>query len=164
MPSVQITIPSTIFSGRSSVDQYNGINYLVTMRFSTPDGQSIKSFKRLRATTRTTKNQNPTLGNILHNSSAFTTYPETGTFSLSSYSSKENFTFQDRNGNFSTLSEENSVSWYVSDGEVNFSSADPSASVKFTSPVAANRESELVVVAVIRDARGGMSIEIKKVP
>ncbi|MDH4468088.1 MAG: hypothetical protein QE271_08520 [Bacteriovoracaceae bacterium] len=164
MPSVNVTIPSTIYSGRTSVDQFNGINYLVTMEFSTPDGQKIKSFKRLRATTRSTKNQNPTIGSILFDGSSFTSYPESGNFSLDSYSQEESYTFQDRNGNSSTLTEELFVSWYVSDGEINFSSVDPEANVKFTSPQSSSRESSLVVVAVIRDARGGMAIEIKNVP
>jgi hypothetical protein len=104
------------------------------------------------------------MGSILYNNSNFTTYPESGNFSIASYSSEENYTFQDRNGNISTLSEDYFVSWYVSDGGINFSSAGPSSSIKFTSPALASRESELVIVAVIRDARGGMAIEIKKVP
>jgi hypothetical protein len=160
MPTFNITIPATILAGRSSQDQFNGVNYLVTMTFTTPDGQTIKAFKRLPVTTRAQKNSNPTLGNILIDGSAFATYPSDGDFSLSTTSSEESYQFQSADGSLSTQIEELNVAWFVSDGEINFPVTTKSGKTRFKKGDKAN----LVVVAVIRDGRGGMAVQIKKVP
>jgi hypothetical protein len=160
MPTFNITIPATILVGRSSQDQFNGVNYLVTMAFTTPDGQSVKAFKRLPVTTRATKNMNPTLGNILIDGNTFAAYPNDGDFSLSSTSSEESYQFQSADGSLATQVEDLNVAWYVSDGEINFPVTTKSGTTRFKK----GDKSSLVVVAVIRDGRGGMAVQIKKVP
>jgi hypothetical protein len=130
------------------------------MTFSTPDGQTIKAFKRLPVTTRATKNSNPTLGNILIDGNSFATYPSDGDFSLSASSSEESYQFQTADGSLTTQTEELNVAWYVSDGEINFPITTKSGTTRFKK----GDKSSLVVVAVIRDGRGGMAVQIKKVP
>ncbi len=132
------------------------------MKFTTPDGQVIQSFKRLRVTSQATKNSNPTIGNILYNGASPTTYPEEWNLSISSFSAAETYQLQNTTGAISTLTEEQSVSWYVSDGALQFSSVNPESVVKFTP--SEPRASELVIAAVLRDGRGGMSVQIVKVP
>lgn len=161
MPSTNITIPTTIFAGRTSVEQFNGVDYLVTLTISA-GGDEIKTFKRLRVTSKSTKNNNPTLGNILFNGNNFTTYPNEGDFRLSTTSGEETFQIQSSNGSISSVTEEMNVAWYVSDGEINFPVTTKNGTTKFKPKEP--KSNSLVVVAVLRDNRGGMAVQIKKVP
>ncbi|MFZ4713317.1 MAG: hypothetical protein ACOYL6_06385 [Bacteriovoracaceae bacterium] len=160
MPTFDVTIPATVLLGRSAADQFNGVNYLVTMKFSTSDGETVKAFKRLTVTTRATKNSNPSIGSIVIDNSSFATYPGAGDFSLSASSSEETYDFQSANGSISNLSEEMNVAWYVSDGEINFPVTGRTGLTHFKP----GDKGILVVAAVIRDGRGGMAVTIKKVP
>lgn len=162
MPTINVTIPATIFVGRSSRDQFNGIDYLVSFIFSSPSGEEIKAFKRLRATSRSTKNTNPTIGNILISGSIFSSYPSDGDLTISSASNEESYQFLSTDGNLTNLTEQLNVAWYVSNGEINFPITDKRGSTRFKP--AEPKASELVIAAVIRDGRGGMAVQIKKVP
>lgn len=162
MPTVNVTIPSSIFSGRGTRDQFNGVDYIVTFRFTTPSGEEIKAFKRLKTTTRSTKNTNPTIGNILFNGSTLSSYPNEGDLSISTSSNEESYQFQSSDGSITNLNEQINVAWYVSSGEINFPITSKSSSTHFKP--AEPKESELVVAATIRDGRGGMAVRIIKVP
>ena len=162
MPSFTVTIPSTILTGQSTADQFNGINYLVTMSFSVPSGKSLQAFKRLRATSRTSKNQNPTIGSIYYEGSDFNSNPDKGNFSVSSYSRAETYEFQAQDGSISTSTESPDLSWYVSDGDVDSAVTSPEGTTQFKP--AENKASQLVVVAVLRDGRGGIAVQTKVVP
>lgn len=162
MPTINVMVPATILLGRSTRDQFNGIDYLVTFRFTTPTGEEIKAFKRLRATTRTIKNTNPTLGNILFNGSVLSIYPAEGDLSLSTASTEESFQFQSIDGAMTNLTEQMNVAWYVSSGEINFPITNKTSSTHFKP--AEPKAGELIVAAIIRDGRGGMAVKISKVP
>ncbi len=160
MPSFNVTIPNTVLLGRSTADQFNGVNYLVTIRVSTPDGQAIRTFKRLTVTTRTTKNTNPTLGTILFNGNAFTSYPGEGDLSLSTTSTEESYQFQSAGGEITNLTEQLNIAWYISDGELSLPVTKRGEVTRFKP----GEKGTLTVVAVIRDGRGGMEVAVKRVP
>lgn len=162
MPTVNVTIPAAIFLGRSSRDQFNGVDYLVTFRFSTPSGEETKAFKRLRATSRASKNTNPTIGNILFNGSTLSAYPNEGDFTLSTSSNEESYQFLSNDGAVTNLTEQINVAWYVSSGEINFPITNKNGSTHFKP--AEPKASELVIAAIIRDGRGGMAVRITKAP
>ncbi|MFZ4405386.1 MAG: hypothetical protein ACOYOK_14905, partial [Pseudobdellovibrionaceae bacterium] len=70
-----VTVPSTILVGRATVDSYNGVNYIVLYSVTNSTGTTVKSFKRIvvSLSSKTSKNSNPSLSQILSSGVAVST-------------------------------------------------------------------------------------------
>ena len=154
---VSITVPNTIFFGRSTREQFNGIGYIVIFNF-TVDGQDVSAFKRITATNRGSLNSNPSGSSILLNGAAIASFPNVDDQLRATSSNPENFNYQTSDGAIESRTEKMQVAWYVSEGELENSKSDVDEAVKFTGIAGPGPK---LVIAVIRDERGGVDVELK---
>lgn len=157
-----VTVPATTLLGRTTADQYNGVAYLFVYKVTAPDGTNVRAFRRIIASSRATKNTNPTLTQILSNGSALAALPA-GDVSLSAdytAGSIESYQVQLSDGTLNSKAESLTTTWFVSDGKVQYTRTIGGESTKFTPPSAAPAGRNVLVIGVIRDARGGVSYSI----
>lgn len=164
---VNIPLDAVIFANKTAAEQWNGVSYLIDYRLKNSSGVELKSIRRIlvSTSTKTTKNANPVLTDILANSTTMTALPVGGaTVSLSTdlnASSIESYTRINSDGNLETFSENVSVTWMITDGETKYARTGVGDSVTFTGPAAAPTGRQFHLFAVARDDRGGVSV-IKK--
>ena len=154
---VTITVPNTIFYGRSTREQFNGVGYIVIFNF-TVDGQDVSTFKRITATNRGSLNSNPSGNNILLNGATIASFPNVNDQLKVTSNPPENFNYQTSEGAIESRTEKMQVAWYVSEGELENSKSDVDEAVKFTGIAGPGPK---LVIAVIRDERGGVDVELK---
>lgn len=164
MTSINVSIPAGILDGRNIFDKYNGFSYLVTFKFIV-SGEIFKSYKRVVVSTKAQAdlNTNPTAASINFNNSTLTAVPKSeGSLDMFLASGAENNLILNLDGQYQILSEELGIAWFVSSGQVNSSLTLVNEQNLYTpsQPVPTN----LVVIAVIRDGRGGLDYMIQKVP
>ncbi len=162
-----VSIPTalTIFYGRSAQEQFNGVNYLVEYILSNPNGEVLKSFRRIVVSTKSPKNTNPVITDIFSDGVTMTTLPYGTKSNLTSdlsTTSAETYQVQDFNGVQTLASEILSVTWMITDGETKYFRSDVGASNVYTGPEAAPVGRSSYIFAVARDNRGGVSIVRKK--
>lgn len=162
-PSLQVTVPGSgvMFSGRASHDQFNGVDYLVTFQFKTPDGQTLRAFKRILVSSRTTKHQNPTFAStqLLSNGVTVTSLPasETPIHVDVATSSSEVYQEQRASGTLEDKVEKIETFWFISDGDLTTVITDGSAATSYTPPETPPTDHGVVIMAVVRDSRGGQA-------
>ena len=172
-PTFTVTVPATLLANRSTTDQANGVSYLVIYTLTATDttsgmSESIKSVKRLIASTRTTKNSNPSLTGVLADIQAFQTYLNAIAFSGSAFSaisltpqflagSEETYTLQLSNGTTQTKTETLTTTWFYSDGVMKRYRTASNDTNSWTSPSTAptSGHTGMVFYVVVRDGRGG---------
>jgi hypothetical protein len=163
-----LTLPdaATIFSGRSSVDQYNGIAYLVFYTIGVPNGPTINSFLRVIVSPagKTLKNQNPVTTSVdLNNSPVAGIFPMPASASdfrvTYPASSAETYQVLQQDGGSATHTEELINTWFISDGSFESSRTIGNTEDSWTPPDSkpANRGS--VILVVTRDGRGGAAFQ-----
>ena len=162
-----VSIPTalTIFYGRSAQEQFNGVNYLVEYILSNPNGEVLKSFRRIVVSTKSPKNTNPVITDIFSDGVTMTTLPYGTKSNLTSdlsTTSAETYQVQDFNGVQTLASEILSVTWMITDGETKYFRSDVGASNVYTGPEAAPVGRSSYIFAVARDNRGGVSVVRKK--
>ena len=146
-----VTVPSTILTGRTTQDQYNGVNYLVTYTISSSTGDSVRAFKRILVSdpSKTTKNKNPTLSGLLANGVAITSMPTSGVELSVSYSadSLETYNYKNTDLTVSTVSEELVTTWFISTGTLKYFRTVKTESTTFTPPTMVAKVAKSVCVA-----------------
>lgn len=152
--TVSVTVPATIFLGRSAREQFNGVSYIVIFNF-TVDGESVSAFKRIVATNRGTFNSNPSGSSVLLNGLAITSVPNKNDKLRVTSSSQETFDYVNVDGNTETRTEEFAVAWFVTQGKFDKPKSNVNETVKYlgNTPSAAS-----LVVTILRDERGGVEI------
>jgi hypothetical protein len=148
---LSITVPSTILTGRSSRDEFNGVGYIVIFNF-TVSGKSYTSFKRIVATNRAILNANPVAANIMINGLANTVAPINGDkLTLSSGSAPEIYEVINVDGVQESLTEDYQIAWYTDQGTFTQSKV----SIDEITEYEGNSASHLTL-ALLRDERGGL--------
>lgn len=158
--TVAVTVPSTILVGRSAQEQFNGVAYLVIFSFRV-DGQDVMAFKRVTATNRASLNTNPTLSSVKLNGSTITVKPTQGDQLSISASTPQSFDYQTVEGIFETRTEKAEVAWYITEGILSRPKASLFEAVEYKSTAPSGSE---VVVAVLRDDRGGVAYSRNVLP
>jgi len=153
-PALNIPVPDSIFTGRSSREQFNGVGYIVIFNF-TVDGRSVSSFKRITATNRGSLNNNPFGSNILVNSGAIASFPDKNDKLQATSSNPETFDYQTIDGDIESRTEKMQVAWYLSEGEVDKPKSDVNEESKY---LGKGTTDPSLVIAIIRDERGGVDI------
>lgn len=160
-----ITVPIPTSSDLESFDasfKFNGVPLLVLFHIRRDSGEEVKSFRRIYVTTDSAKtlNSNPEIDDVLINNDSLgadmpareatvrVTHPSSGS------GGPEEYEELNVSGARSSARESLAVTWFVSKGEIDFSRINSSSSSKFTPP----DEGPLVLVAVLRDGRGGLSL------
>lgn len=159
--SVTAPASSIIFAQRSSQDQHNGVSYLVTYKITNSSGNSVQSFKRLIVSTKSSKNQNPTVSQILSSGSALpSTLPLGQTLNLSlSFGAVTNEAYPvlSSDGSSTTKTEDLTTTWFFTDGELKYFRTLNTDSNDFTTPSSAVTGRDSILLAITRDNRGGVS-------
>lgn len=161
--AVAVTVPSSIYTGRSSRQQFNGVAMLVIFRFIV-DGNEVSAFRRIIATNRGSFNDNPaTPMNTLLNGVPLNIRPsKNDTLSLAPLNDEETYDYQTVDGLVESRTESYEVSWYVSGGELSKAKTGMSESTKLIESVSGN--GSFVSVVMIRDDRGGLSVRREFIP
>jgi hypothetical protein len=166
--SFSVTIPSgaVIFSQRSSVDQYNGVSYLVTYKITNTTGKSVTAFKRIIVSNKASidKNTNPTINNILSQGSALANnaLPLNGKFSIQvelAASAAQSFPFKLSDESIETRTEDIITTWFISDGSLKYFRSTSQDANEFTAPETLPAGRKSFLFSVSRDSRGGVSVK-----
>lgn len=158
--TLSVTVPASIFLGRSARDQFNGVGYIVIFNFEV-DGRIITAFKRVLATNRAALNTNPTGSAILLNGVAIGLDISKEDQLMVTSSSQETYDYISTEGPTETLSEEFQIAWFVSEGKFDKPKSGLAETVKYLGDTPAVPS---LIVAVVRDGRGGVEVVRKLVP
>ena len=168
VPSFSLTMPDavTMLAGRSPVDRYNGVIYLVQYNISIPNGPAINSFLRVFVSdpTKLQKNQNPTIASVDLNDS-----PMPGSITMPTSPSNfrvttplislETYSVMQYDGSFLTRTEEMMNTWFISDGSTDYSRTIGNAENLWTPPGSKPLGRGMVLLVVTRDGRGGAAFQ-----
>ncbi len=155
---INVTIPSGVLNGRSIFEQYNGIDYILVFTFFYEDKRILKSFKRIKVSSRLEKNSNPTIDSV----DAILMTSSDQQLSINVSESPESFTFYDLTGKVATSSEVYYVSWFSSSGEIETSQVYLGEKTKIN--LGDSLPDELVLVVILRDGRGGVTYQLQNLP
>ncbi len=158
VPAFSITVPATILDGRSSDDQFNGVAYLVFYEVVS-DTETVTAVKRIFASTRATKNNNPVPTAVLSDGVALSVRPG-GESTLTVDVPAASFeTYETQSlGQLLPQTEDLLYSWYVSDGELTEERSSQEKDTKWTPESTLPAVGASFVIMVARDRRGGESV------
>jgi hypothetical protein len=163
-----LTMPdaSVMFAGRSAVDQFNGVAYLVFYSISVPNGPSVNSFLRVivSASTKTQKNQNPVMTSLdLNDTPVGSLIPMPASsvnFRVTApLSSSETYTVMKNDGSVVTQNEELINTWFYTDGEFDFERTIADSENAWNPPAAKPSGRGSIIFVVTRDGRGGAAFQ-----
>ncbi len=158
------TVPASILSGRSSVDLFNGVSYLVLMTVSAEDGTTETAYRRVIATTRTTLNLNPSISALRKEgeSSDLLTLPSLGEEDELSLvpvlgpADEETYSAQTLLGETVSRTEQLTVSWYAPQGTFTFLRTEGDSTNRYQ--IDPEATASPFVFAIVRDDRGGIGL------
>jgi hypothetical protein len=162
--SFSATIPTTILTARSAVDQYNGVNYLIVYKLSAADGSSISTFKRMPVSAAAkTKNQNPTITSLTANGAALSAMPTGDANVAISYpaAARENFSSMRSDGVLTSAIEDLTTTYFITDGSLKYFRTVNDQATVFTPPSPAPTDHTPIIVGVARDSRGGVAVKVQ---
>lgn len=149
-----VTVPSTIFAGRSSIDQFNGVGYLNILKITRSDGESLTGYKIILASTQSTKNSNPVLNSISRFGSPLSKLPtEAASLTPDISQGAESYIAKISNGDSVARTEKIFITWFVSVGDFSFTRTSDASSNDYTPDKGSTKP--VFLVPVIHDDRGG---------
>lgn len=160
LPTIAVTVPTGVTAGRSAVDQYNGVGYLVILTFTAGD-RVISASKKILVSTRPAAHANPDLTAILANGAALATLP-TGEVNLTAtVTDNLTYDYMDQSGTVKTLTKKLEVAYFTTDGELKQAAVEPNQNDKWIPPGTAPAGRPATIVAVVYDFFGGMDFLIR---
>ena len=163
--SVTMPVQGTVFAGRSTADQFNGVPYLIFYVLSVPGGPTVTTVKRvvISAVAKTPKNLNPVITSVDLNDNPAAASIATPlvhvNFRVSSpASSVENFQVQMPNGTFSPATETLVNTWFVSDAAFQYYRTVGNGENPWSPPTLPTTRG-MVILVVTRDGRGGEAFQ-----
>lgn len=165
--SFSVAIPAGILALYSNVDQYNGVSYLVTYDVTNSQGKTISSFHRIVVSTRTTKNSNPVIADIMSNGTSLGTTPAASQVDLSvslATGYQENYDYKKSDGTLVGATETSLITYFYMDGSTKyFRTANPGDVNTYTAPDSYPSGRDSYIVVVVRDGRGGVAADKRKI-
>ncbi|PIU00736.1 MAG: hypothetical protein COT74_03475 [Bdellovibrionales bacterium CG10_big_fil_rev_8_21_14_0_10_45_34] len=162
--AISLSLPdaATVFANRSSIDQFNGVDLLFVMTVSAGK-ESLTAFRRISVTTKTVVNQNPVIADILSVGVSVTTLPATKvSISPSLASQPEVFETMSIDGVVKSQTETLIVSWYSTGGILKYVRTLSDSANEWDPPTAQTDGRSQVLIAIVRDARGGLGYLIRE--
>lgn len=159
-PTFAVTIPANILDNQPATVQANGYAYLLFYTVKAADGASVRAFKRIFASTKSPKNTNPVVSAVTGDGAPLGALPTALTkleVTLTP-ASFESYPQLDVDGRPVTKNEDPLVSWFVSDGTVDPIQDAVKEAVSWQPPTAAPAGRPVLLVAVVRDRRGGDAV------
>jgi len=165
--TVQIPASAVIFEGRSSIEQFNGVSYLLEYILSNDLGETVRSIKRIVVSdsAKTSKNSNPITADILANGVSMTSLSWSSPVNLTtdlSLTSAETYSSKNSSGELGTAVEQLVTTWFVTDGETKYYRSEGLEADEYTAPSAAPVGRSVYILAITHDDRGGVSLVKKK--
>jgi hypothetical protein len=159
--SFSVTIPSSILTGQSAQTQYNGYSYLLFITATNSNGLQVTGFKRILVSTKSSKNQNPTLIAILNSGSTLSTLSAGATATLSyqaASGSAESYSVENSDGSFYSTTETLQATWFGSDGTFTYTRTNDGGTSTYTAPSSYPTTRSSFIICVLRDGRGGEAV------
>jgi hypothetical protein len=156
--SVTIPVDTIIFAARSEAEKFNGIPYIFSYEIFSETGDSVKAFKRILVTNRTSLNKNPIIKEIRGDSGVLSRFPSNGTSLIPTLGSGsfQSYNVRDEDGNIENRSEVMTTTWFVSEGRVKKYRTQDAEENRYEAPGDKKSDKKLVLIAVTRDGRGGI--------
>jgi hypothetical protein len=151
---ITVNVPVAILTGRSLREQFNGVG-LITIFTFTVDGKEVSAFKRIVATNRGSLNTNPSGSSVLLNGAPIGAPIEKGDKLVAINASPETYQVMNVDGSIETRTEEFKVAWYLSQGNFDKPKSNINEVVEY---LGRSHSSPSVVMAIIRDERGGLEV------
>jgi hypothetical protein len=168
--SFSVVVPPSeiVFANKSAIEKYNGVAYLVEYILENKLGESVKAIKRILVSdsvTKTQKNQNPVVTEILSNAVALNSLvygsKSNLTTNLDLAISAESYSIQTETG-LQSQNEKLTTTWFVTDGEMKYFRTSGTDSNEWTTPAEIPSGRSVFLIAIARDDRGGLVSVIKK--
>jgi hypothetical protein len=159
-----VAVPGTILLGRSATDSYNGVNFLVIYKLTDSTGKAVTAFKRIVVTeaTKTPKNQNPTITDVLADGLVFSSLSAATKYNLSSQlSNPEAYSQKRTDGSLVARVETLQSTWFYTEGEVKYYRTLNTETNDYTTPQSFPVGRASFVILSVRDGRGGQSFRKK---
>ena len=150
--SLSYTMLSSVFSQFSDSIQYNGVPVIITLELSNGT-QTVKSFKRVLFTTKTTLNSNPSISQFLVDGQVWSALPTSEVELSAQTSTAEDYTYQTSDGDILNSTENLQVTWFVTGQELSRSRTLEGEATKWKPGASPG-----VLVGIVRDGRGGSSM------
>jgi hypothetical protein len=164
--TIAVSIPATLLTGQSTQNIYNGVSYLFLYQLF-GGSETVTAFKHILVVdpSKATLNSNPDSAgalDILFNGAASATVVTlpSGDQSLSLQypaGAIEAYQLKKSDGSFQSLTESLTTTWFVTDGSENHYRSINSGTTTWTPPGGEPTSRKVVLAAVIRDGRGGVS-------
>ncbi|MBI3557125.1 MAG: hypothetical protein HY074_12750 [Deltaproteobacteria bacterium] len=160
--TIAVTLPASVFTNASAIQQAIGVPYLFVYKLIAADGATVTAFKRVLVSVKpalgAVANQNPSITAIMSGGSAYTMLGTDKVFLSPLFGANSAETFVAIQGDGSTVqqTEQLITTWFISDGSVDSFrtlSTDAVGFVPPTSPPPNGRHT--VILPVVRDGRGG---------
>jgi len=158
-PSFTITVPTGLTTGRSSTDLFNGIGYLVSLRFQAGD-KVVRAYKRIAISNKSTANTNPSITSVLGNGTALTVLPTADVSISVQTSAPANYEAMSSEGTITTRPESLRVTYFNTDGVLKFARLSPAETNFWTPPVVAPTGRPATLVVVVYDGLGGIAFRV----
>lgn len=167
--SFSFTVPDStqMLTPFPTYQRYNGVSYIIQYDLSNTRGDKVRAIKRILVTdtSKTPKNNNPIINNVLFNDSAVTTtmplaQSVTTTLSIDS-NSKETYQRMTSSGEFQSLTEELVTTWFITDGTMKYMRTIDSTPNTFDTPGIDPTTHPYFIIAITRDGRGGVGYRIQ---
>lgn len=162
--SLTFPFPRTLWSLYSQAQRSNGVAALVLMKVRrVSDGMTISGFRRVLISDRSQPNLNPILTDIKGDGVSLNGLPP-GPVALTfeSGTAPENYEFHKSDGSKISRAEVFEVSWFTSDGALEVSRTRDGENNRWDiTNVEKPGAGKVVLVAVLRDGRGGVSCLIR---
>lgn len=159
IPSFSVTIPAGLTTGRSAVDTFNGVGYLVSLRFQAGDNV-VRAYKRIVVSDKPTVNVNPTLTSVLADGVALTTLPAGAVNLTAQATGQTTYQYMDTAGTVQNRTESLRVTFFNSDGVLKRARVSVGEINNWIPPGAAPTGRPATIVAIVYDGLGGMAFRI----
>jgi hypothetical protein len=157
-PTFTVTPPATILDGRSPIEQFNGVPYLVTYTL-TAGTETETSFRRVVVSTRgaSDRNTNPDISGASVDGVSLNAVPTVAASVRPEVAAgaEQSYVALNSSGSPVSQSEAVSISWYLSLGTFQSSRTDLDDLLGFTPPTETSTNPSFFIL-VIRDDRGGV--------
>ncbi len=158
-PSFSVNIPTGFTSGRSTSDLFNGIGYLISLRFQAGD-KVVLAYKRITVSNKSTPNANPSIVSVLANGVALTTLPAAAVNLTTETSAPAIYEMMDSSGAITSKAESLRVTYFHSDGLLKSARLSPSDTNLWTPPSASPIGRPATIVVMVYDGLGGMNFRV----
>ncbi|MEZ4819248.1 MAG: hypothetical protein R3A45_04895 [Bdellovibrionota bacterium] len=160
LPAFNVMIPAGLLVGLSSMQQFNGIDYIVSIVFTVGE-DVISGFKRIKVSSNPAPNLNPKMERIDVNGSDTATAEDGAmvTYQIVPGFEAEDFQRFDQDGDLVDATEEYIVTWFVYSGTLSLSRSEPEDKAVFQDD---QDNSDIpIIVGVLRDGRGGADVLVR---